>query len=522
MAQLTQRQDAASPVVSDLQKMIDVNLPIIYIHNFDFVRVDEIVKKAIGDALVTEWNPATGLTNFKTKAERGNGCNQQLVDFLRDEYSEEIPEGEPVKQKFIILREIQDLIDDPAIKTLLALMSQRKLYDYKYEKTVIIISSVVKVPDEIKPYVSHLEIPLPDNDEINVLVDNHIDLNKYDQFQDEDRQKLMPSLTGMSPYEIDRMLDLAMSSNGTLSADDKEMILRQKKQMVRQSGILELVDTPASISEVGGLDTLKKYIQNKAKIFANLGAAKARGVCVPKGVFLVGMPGSGKSLCAKASAKLFEAPLLKMDMGSMMGKYVGESESHLRNAIKIAEASAPCVLWIDEIEKAFSGVGGNNDILTRMFGYFLTWMQDKESPVYVIATANNAASLPPELKRKGRFDEIFCISLPTVAERAKIFEVHLNKKKRTVTSLKFSQDNYTHLAKISEGFNGADIESVVNDTFERCFINDTPVTVKELETTVQETVSISKSCAKQIDAMKKTFSESSFKDATTGKISTAR
>lgn len=157
-----------------------------------------------------------------------------------------------------------------------------------------------------------------------------------------------------------------------------------------------------------------------------------------------------------------------------------------------------------------------------MLGYFLTWMQDKESPVYVIATANNAASLPPELKRKGRFDEIFCISLPTEAERAKIFEVHLNKKKRTVTSLKFSQDNYTHLAKISEGFNGADIESVVNDTFERCFINDTPVTVKELETTVQETVSISKSCAKQIDAMKKTFSESSFKDATTGKISTAR
>ena len=278
------------------------------------------------------------LNNFKTKAERGNGCSQQLVDFLRDEYSEEIPEGEPVKQKFIVLREIQGLIDDPAIKTLLALMSQRKLYDYKYEKTVIIISSVVKVPDEIKPYVSHLEIPLPDNDEINVLIDNHIDLNKYDQFQDEDRQKLMPSLTGMSPYEIDRMLDLAMSSNGTLSADDKEMILRQKKQMVRQSGILELVDTPASISEVGGLDTLKKYIQNKANIFANLGAAKARGLCVPKGVFLVGMPGSGKSLCAKASAKLFEAPLLKMYMGSMMGKYVGESESRLRNAIKIAEA----------------------------------------------------------------------------------------------------------------------------------------------------------------------------------------
>lgn len=509
-----------SKIIADFQKMIDVNRPIIYIHNFDFARVDEVVRQAIGKASIIEWNPATGTTNFDTRIERGYGKDQSLVDFLRTEYTEEVEEDAHIKQKFIVLREIQDLIDDPTVKTLLAFMSQRKLYDITYEKTVVIISSINKVPEELKQYISYLDIPLPTTSEIEELIDVHIQLNDYsDHFKDEDKEKLMPSLQGMSAYEIDRMLDMAMSSNGTLSAEDKEMILRQKKQMVRQSGILELVDTPADINEVGGLEALKEYIKNKARIFAKLSEAKSRGVSVPKGVFLVGMPGSGKSLCAKASAKLFEVPLLKMDMGSMMGKYVGESESRLRHAIKIAEASAPCVLWIDEIEKAFSGVGGHNDILTRMFGYFLTWMQDKDSPVYVIATANNAESLPPELKRKGRFDEIFCINLPNEKERAMIFEVHLNKKKKVVKNLNFSSYDYYELAKCTKGFNGADIESVVNETFEYCYLNNKQVNSEVLKLVARRTVSISKSCKQQIDAMKKIFGECSFKDATTGQIS---
>ena len=508
-------------IVEDFRKMVDINRPIIYIHNFDFARIDDIVKQAIDKASVIEWNPATGTTNFDTRLEKGFGKDQPLVDFLHNEYTQEIEDGKPVNQKFIVLREIQDLIDDPAVKTLLAFMSQRKLYDYKYEKTIVIISSVNKVPEELKQYISYLDIPLPDNNEINNLIDNHIYLNDFNQFQDQDRQKLMPSLLGMTSYEIDRMLDVAMSSNGTLSAQDKEMILRQKKQMVRQSGILELIDTPTSIDEVGGLNALKEYIKRKSIVFANLGDAKAHGVSVPKGVFLVGMPGSGKSLCAKACASLFEAPLLKMDMGSMMGKSVGESEWRLRNAIKIAEASAPCILWIDEIEKAFSGVGGNNDILTRMFGYFLTWMQDKETAVYVIATANNAESLPPELKRKGRFDEIFCVNLPTLEERAKIFEVHLKKKEKQATklSLNMTENDYEKLAKQTKGFSGADIEAVVNDTFERCFIEKTMVGLEELISTAKETISISTSCNKQIKLMQEIFNTSSFKDATTGKIS---
>ena len=431
-----------------------------------------------------------------------------LDAFLREIYLDEFFTND----RYIILRDIQDIIDTTEVKTVLQLMALRRLYDPTYNTTIIIVSGIQKVPTELKQFVSFLDMGYPDEDEINSLIDEHVEVNGYENFDDDDRQKLMPSLKGLTAFEIDRMLDMAMSSNGTLSAEDREMINRHKKQMVKNSGVLELIDTPESLDSIGGLDTLKNYLKIKAKVLQHLPEAQKAYVTVPKGVFIIGMPGCGKSLCAKASAALFDTPLLKMDMGSMMGKYVGESEANLRHAIKIAEAAAPWVLWIDEIEKAFSGVGGNNDIMTRMFGYFLSWMQDKTSSVYVIATANNADNLPPELKRKGRFDEIFCVNLPNEKEREAIFKVHLGK--RGHKDLKI--DNA--LIKATDGFNGADIESVVNEAVEEVFVknldgkNDT-LTSSVLLDKAKNTISISKSCKKQIDNMKKAFAESNFKDA---------
>ena len=491
----------------DFQKMIDVNTPIIYIHAYDFVRVDDVISKVVGGSRIMEWNPITGLTNFSTKEPRGEEL-LPLDAFLRDIYLDEFFTND----RYIVLRDIQDIIDTTEVKTVLQLMALRRLYDPTYNTTVIIVSGVQKVPTELKQFVSFLDMSYPDEDEINSLIDEHVEVNGYENFNDDDRQKLMPSLKGLTAFEIDRMLDMAMSSNGTLSAEDREMINRHKKQMVKNSGVLELIDTPESLDSIGGLDTLKNYLKIKAKVLQHLPEAQKAYVTVPKGVFIIGMPGCGKSLCAKASAALFDTPLLKMDMGSMMGKYVGESEANLRHAIKIAEAAAPCVLWIDEIEKAFSGVGGNNDIMTRMFGYFLSWMQDKTSSVYVIATANNADNLPPELKRKGRFDEIFCVNLPNEKEREAIFKVHLGK--RGHKDLKI--DNA--LLKATDGFNGADIESVVNEAVEEVFVknldgkNDT-LTSSVLLDKAKNTISISKSCKKQIDNMKKAFAESNFKDA---------
>lgn len=511
-------------IISSFQKMIDVNSPIIYINDYDFVRVDELISNVVGSKDIIEWNPVTGPTHFKNKASVGG--YQSLDDFLESKYTIELAKSLPnPENSFIVLKEIQDYIDEPKVKTLLALMSQRKLYDRKYERTIIIVSSVLKVPYEIDKYVSFLEIDLPEQDEIDMLIDQHIEVNRYDKskFTKDDRDKLMPSLKGMSAFEIDRMLDMAMSSNGSLSADDREMILVQKKQMVKKSGVLELIDTPESIDSIGGVEILKDYLKKKSQIYAKLPEAIKFGVSIPKGVFLVGMPGCGKSLCAKATAAQFNGiPLLKMDMGSMMGKYVGESEGNLRKALRIAEAAAPCVLWIDEIEKAFSGVGGNNDIMTRMFGYFLSWMQEKKSPVYVFATANNADKLPPELKRKGRFDEIFCVNLPNDKEREDIFRVHINKKDRSknqqgIGCLVSSSIDYNKLAKETEGFNGADIESVVNEAVETCFLElQDSKQVLSTEIIVQiakNTKSISKSCKNQIEDMEVLFDENDFTNA---------
>ncbi len=509
-----------SGIVLSFQKLIDVNTPIIYIHDYDFARVDEIIADSIGNKRIVEWNPVTGTTDFKTKEGKGFGEMQSLEDFLCDKYSEET-----AKENYIVLKEVHELLDEQKVKTVLALMSQRKLYDRDYETTIIVVSSVIWVPVEIKKYVSFLEVEFPTDEAIGKLIDEHIEVNFYDhgKFTEDDRRQLMPSLKGMTAFEIDRILDVAMSSNGSLGADDKEMILRQKKQMVKKSGLLELVDTPKTIDNIGGLDALKDYMKAKSSIIRNYAKARDFGVSVPKGIFIVGMPGCGKSLCAKASASLFDAPLLKLDMGNMMGKYVGESEANLREAIKIAEAAAPCVLWIDEIEKGFSGIGGHNDIMTRMFGYFLSWMQDKESPVYVMATANNANNLPPELLRKGRFDEIFCVNLPNQKERKAIFEVHI-KAKKALESVKDS--DITLLAKITDGFNGADIESVVNESVEDCFRafqEDKQYNALEiLKERVGSTVSISKSCQKQIGEMKRNFAENSFKDATSGKITSSK
>lgn len=507
-------------VLSDFQKYIDVNSPIIYINDFDFARVDEIIQSVIGRKKIFEWNPATGTTDFANRNSRGLGIEQSLVHFLREQYTIEIDESLPVREKFLVLREIQDYIDDPEIKALIALIAQRKLYDRSFETTIIIVSSINKVPSEIAQYVTFLDIEYPQEDEINALINNHIEANDYSYFDEADREKLMPSLQGLTAYEIDRILDMAMSNNGSLSAEDKEMILRQKKGMVKKSGLVELIDAPESLDNIGGLDDLKSYLEKKANIFHDLSEALKYGVSMPKGVFLVGMPGCGKSLCAKAAASIFEVPLLKLDMGSMMGKYVGQSEENLRKAIKIAEAAAPCILWIDEIEKAFSGVGGQNDaVLTRMFGNFLFWMQEKTSPVYVIATANNAESLPPELKRKGRFDEIFCVNLPTKTERKQIFEVHLNKLAGKECIGSDQSFDYGMLSDATAGFNGADIESVVHQTIEQCFLNDrTTIKTADLIKTAENTLSITKSCKKQIDAMQAVFKESCFRDATTGSI----
>lgn len=504
--------------VSNLQKLTDVNLPIIYIDEYDNVRVDDLIRRALGpNVKIKEWNPVSGITNFESKEPYPD--NIPLSDFLREQYG---ADRGKLPTQYLVLRDISGLIEDNDIISLLCHIAQRKLYDPYYDTTVIISDYGLNFPQKLLPFVSIVNLDIPDDEEIDRLITEHLEVNEFDvkNFTEEDREAIMPSLRGLTAFEIDRVLDMAISRNGSLGDEDKEMILQQKKSQVKKSGLLDLIDVTEKPEDIGGLEKLKKYLLGKSNIMNHLSEAHNNYISTPKGVFIVGMPGCGKSLCAKAAASQFGCPLLKLDMGSMMGKYVGQSESNLRRAIKIAEAAAPCILWIDEIEKGFSGVGGNNDIMTRMFGYFLSWMQDKKSSVYVIATANNADNLPPELKRKGRFDEIFCVNLPTPKEREAILKVHLAKRKQQIPKL-------DKIVKATAGFNGADIESVINEALEVKFLNclsqasskysnmKIELTEDDLLETAKKTVSISKSCKVQIEGMQKIFSESNFTNAST-------
>ena len=268
------------------------------------------------------------------------------------------------------------------------------------------------------------------------------------------------------------------------------------------------------MNDIGGLENLKLYLSGKAKIFSKLGEARKFGVDIPKGILIAGMPGCGKSLTAKATANIFNVPLLRLDIGKLMGKYVGESEHNLSTAIKTAEAVAPCVLWIDELEKAFAGVGGSgggSDITTRLFGQFLTWLQEKESSVYIVATANDISSLPPEFLRKGRFDELFLVNLPDEEERRRIFQIHLKKRGKLTPDI-----DVLKLLKDTDGFNGADIENVVKEAIENAFcssgINRT-VTIDKLLEAISHTKSISVTLKDKIEKLSKQYEKFNFKEA---------
>ena len=344
-----------------------------------------------------------------------------------------------------------------------------------------------------------------------VLVNNFIsDLNIA--VEEDIINDISLSLKGLNEFQIKQILNLAYQDGGYIDKDDKVLILREKEQFIKKSGMLEIVNFTETIDDIGGLENLKDWLERKAKVFANLDKAIKFGVDVPKGIMIIGMPGCGKSLTAKATASLFEIPLVRLDVGRLLGKYVGESEENMRKALKLSEAISPCVLWIDEIEKAFAGIGGDgggNDVTTRLFGQFLTWMQEKENTVFIVATANDISKMPPEFLRKGRFDELFFVDLPNGEERRKILDIHLKKRGKWNKEI-----DSIALIKETDGFNGADLEAVVKDTIESAFIDERKIiTTRDLLKSVDDTKSISSTLKDKIAEIKSTISKIDIKPA---------
>ena len=390
------------------------------------------------------------------------------------------------------------------------MIAEKNLYLDNYNATIFIISEVTVIPRELENFITVFDVPLPAINEIHDLVSDFIRDLKINV--DEDAiNDITLSFKGLNEFQIKQILNLAYQNGGCIDKDDKELILREKEQFVKKAGMLEIVSFSETIDDIGGLDNLKDWLKRKAKVFANLDKAIKFGVAVPKGIMIIGMPGCGKSLTAKATASLFEIPLVRLDVGRLLGKYVGESEENMRKALKLAEAISPCVLWVDEIEKAFAGIGADdgNGITTRLFGQFLTWMQEKENTVFIVATANDVSRMPAEFLRKGRFDELFLVNLPNGEERRKILDIHLKKRKKWNKSI-----DSIALIKETDGFNGADLEAVVNDTIERAFIDgESEITTKDLLDSVHDTKSISSTMKDKIEAINKAVSKIDIKPA---------
>lgn len=485
-----------------LASYVDALRPIIYIHTFDFEAVDRLIAAASKGFAIYEYNEADHWVDNVTKAPKQSyGLNQFLTLFDTNE----------AQKIFIVLKDVHHQLNNPEIIARLKSQALKTIYREDVYVTIFLVNTALVIPPELENLITIFDIPLPQHQEIVATIKDYA--HGFRLNLDEDvLNELAVSFKGLSDFEIRQILNLAYQENGTLEKSDKLLILKEKEQIIKKSGLLEIIHFEANLSSVGGLVKLKEYLTAKARIFNHLGEAKKFGIDLPKGLLIVGMPGCGKSLTAKATANLFEVPLLRLDIGKLMGKYVGESEDNLRKAIKTAEAVSPCVLWIDELEKAFAGVGGSgggSDITTRLFGNFLTWLQEKESSVYVLATSNDVSKLPPEFLRKGRFDELFLVELPNAEERRSIFEIHLKKRGKFDSSI-----DTIKLLKETDGFSGADIEAVVKETIEAAFISDDKrVTTEKILNTIKTTKSISVTLKDKIDALKKTFERFDFKAA---------
>ena len=489
-----------------LIRYIDAGFPILCINSFEEQEIDDIIKKSACGRKILEWNGVNGFTNFETK--QANILNDSsLSGTLRF-----LLESNELDGSLFVLKDTQSMIEEPEIVALLKNIAEKNSCG-DIECTIIVETTIIKIPKALEPFITILEMDYLNTSEIKSIIKEFISLNEVDMIRNELLDEMSIAFKGLSQFEIENLLSLAYAENGELTRSDLKLIFEQKKQIIMKSGILEMIPLKEKLEDIGGLDNLKKWLNKKAKVLKNLEKAIAFGVDVPKGVLIAGVPGCGKSLNAKAAASLFEVPLLRLDMGRLMGKYVGESEANMRKAISLAEAIAPCVLWIDELEKAFAGIGGDGggaEVTTRLFGNFLTWLQEKESSVFVVATANDITKLPPELLRKGRFDEIFYVGLPSEKERKKIFEIHISKRIKEDLS-KIDLDKLTLRTK---GYSGADIEGVIKESIENVYSEERDtLTTEDILSVIKNTHSLSEIMKEPLKKMSQEYENRKFKNA---------
>ena len=492
----------------ELEQYMDAGLPLIYVDTLDYGAVMKTIQVSADRA-------RRGLIIWDQRRMRDlqDNINVEEKESIDSAIDTLLTDHSNLKNKLVVIEDVHFFLNKPEVISRLREIAN-DINEGKIEDcTIILLAPLGDIPKELENYMTILVPEYPTEQEIKDMILDKIEENDARPPEKVLLDRMIMILKGLSETAIDTILSLALADDGSLDASDLPMIMEQKQQMVKKSGILEIVNVKNSMDDIGGLEILKDWLMRKAEIFGNYTTAKEFGVEAPKGVLIAGMPGCGKSLTAEAAANAFHVPLLRMDMGRLMGKYVGESESNMRRAIQLTEASEPCVLWIDELEKAFAGIGGGgSEVTTRLFGTFLTWMQEKKSMVFVIATANKIQQLPPELLRKGRFDEIFYVELPNKTERKKIFEIHI--KKRRPQDLQAISKDMNELVEKTEGYCGADIEGVVREAIETAFVKkEDTMSSSDIKEAIKNTNSLSDIMGDDLDKMKKSYEERKFKKA---------
>lgn len=484
----------------NLRDLIKANYPLIYTITSEYNRTMQYARN-IGNKLgyrFYTWDCVNGLLEHKKGEKRYEpepipGCDDYngALDFIKNSIESESNSSD---KSIFYMEDIHRFFDNPEVFTRLRKLAEKLKY---YEKHIILSGPFVKIPDELEKFVTVINVPLPDRTDLKKLLDHasegmpiNEDLEKY----------FIDSALGMTDMEADLAFRLAKEKVGLGSKDAAQIIAREKEQIIKKSGILDYYQVNENLDDsLGGLENLKQWLRQRNKAFER--KAKEFGLQEPKGILLVGVPGCGKSLTAKCVAAEWKQPLLKLDIGKVFQAEVGSSENNIRQAIATAEAVAPCVLWIDEIEKGLSTGGGERDGGTnsRVFSTILTWMQEKTKPVFVVATANNIQSLPPELLRKGRFDDIFFVDLPTREERKNIFKIHLAKyKQRSITDIETVADK-------SKYFNGAEIEECVKEAMFIAYNEDpnvSQITIKHLEMAIEPIVPLALTMPSQINFLR--------------------
>lgn len=492
-----------SKFMHDFSNLVNAGFPYIYIPSYEEERITNTIKSIIADRDLIKsdrklfiWTQTDGLvcdgaktrdTSDPMSAIENVAKSKDDAIYIFKDFHVYFGAERTSRPDYAVIRKLRDII--PLLKS--------------SRKTIVFIASKLVIPCDMEKEISILDFDLPTAEEIKVLLEDLIStLNPENVHLSNDEKILLSrSALGLTMQEAENAFCRAIVNLKGLDASAISIIHEEKNQVVKKTGVLEFVKSDLNIDDIGGLENLKKWLIRRNNSWSE--KAQAYNLPAPKGVLITGVPGCGKSLTAKAMSAIWGLPLLKLDMGKIFGGIVGSSEENMRKAIATAEAVSPSILWVDEIEKGFSGLksGGDSGTSARIFGTFLTWMQEKTEPVFVIATANDISSLPPELLRKGRFDEIFFVDLPTLKEREKIFKVHISKriKSSSIQHEITAEDSVCkELAELSAGYVGAEIEQIVIAAMYEAFYANRGLRKEDIIKATKETVPLSSTQREQI------------------------